>query len=150
MSINIAVAVEQHYLDIEKIDEALREAENFGDRKIWFELNGNRQLLHVTELDAMRQKEEQAIKAILAGRRVDEAASKTVDGKSLTASSFAYVGDPTQTDTWKFPIYDADHVRNALARFNQGDLPADAKKGVLAKIHAAAKKFGIDVSEPKS
>jgi hypothetical protein len=68
MSINIAVAVEQHYLDIEKIDEALREAENFGDRKIWFELKGTRQLLHVTELDAMRVKEEEAIKAILAGR----------------------------------------------------------------------------------
>jgi hypothetical protein len=70
MSINLASAVEQHYLDIEKIDEALREAENFGDRKIWFELNGTRQLLHVTELDAMRQKEEQAIKDILAGRNI--------------------------------------------------------------------------------
>lgn len=146
MSINIASAVEQHYLDIEKIDEALKEAENFADRKIWFELNGTKELLHVTELEARRDKETEAIKAIIAGR-INEVASKTVDGKSLTASSFAYVGDPNKTDTWKFPIYDADHVRNALARFNQGDLPADAKKGVLAKIHAAAKKFGIDVSE---
>jgi hypothetical protein len=68
MSINIASAVEQHYVDIEIIDEALREAENFGDRKTWVELNGTRKLLHVTELNVLREKEVEAIKNIVAGR----------------------------------------------------------------------------------
>lgn len=77
--------------------------------------------------------------------------TKRVAGKDLTASSFAYVGDPDKTETWKLPIMDANHVRNALARFNQTQgIPADSKAGVLAKIHAAAKKFGIDTAESKS
>jgi hypothetical protein len=68
MSINLAIAVEQHYLDIEKIDEAIKSADNFGDRKAELELNGTKKLVHVTELEAMRQKEVEAIKAIMAGR----------------------------------------------------------------------------------
>jgi HK97 family phage prohead protease len=76
--------------------------------------------------------------------------TKRVAGKDLTAKSFAYVGDPDKTETWKLPIHDASHVRNALARFSSTDLPADAKAGVLRKIHAAAKKFGIEVSEEKA
>lgn len=75
--------------------------------------------------------------------------TKRVSGRDLTAGSFAYVGDPDKTETWKFPIQDADHVRNALSRFDQGDIPEGAKAGTIAKIQAAAKKFGID-SEKKS
>lgn len=74
--------------------------------------------------------------------------TKSVGGKNLPKSAFAFVGDPDKTETWKLPIHDADHVRNALARFGQTeDIPADKKPGVLRKIKAAAKKFGIEVSE---
>jgi len=74
--------------------------------------------------------------------------TKTVGGKSLSASSFAYVGDPNDTSTWKYPVHDADHARNALARWGQHKgIPADKEAGAYAKIVAAAKKFGIEVSE---
>jgi HK97 family phage prohead protease len=74
--------------------------------------------------------------------------TKRVAGKNLTKSAFAYVGDPERTETWKLPIHDASHVRNALARFNQTKgIPADKKAAVYRKIVAAAKKFGIEVSD---
>ncbi len=77
--------------------------------------------------------------------------TKRVAGKDLSASSFAYVGDASKTETWKFPIFDASHVRNALARWGQAKgIPEGSKAGVLAKIHAAAKKFGITVSDERS
>lgn len=77
--------------------------------------------------------------------------TKSVGGKSLPAKDFAYVGDPDKTETWKLPIHDADHVRNALARFNQTEgIPAEKKAGVYRKIKSAAKKFGIDVSDDDS
>jgi hypothetical protein len=80
-----------------------------------------------------------------------KARTKTVGGKSLPASAFAYVGDPERTETWKLPIHDAAHVRNALARFNQTQgIPASDKAKVYGKIKAAAKKFGIHVSEENS
>ena len=84
----------------------------------------------------------------------DKGVSKTkkVDGVDLPASSFAYVGDPDKTDTWKLPIdFPGDdeksksHIRNALARFSQTEgIPESERAAVLAKIHAAAKKHGID------
>jgi len=59
-------------------------------------------------------------------------------------SDFAYVPkDGTPSDR-KLPINDAAHTRNALARFDQTQLPAGEKTQVLAKICSAAKKFGID------
>jgi hypothetical protein len=74
--------------------------------------------------------------------------TKKVGGKNLTKDKFAYVGDPTKTETWKLPIHDAGHVRNALARFNQTEgIPADKKAGVYRKIKAAAEKFDIQVSD---
>lgn len=77
--------------------------------------------------------------------------TKRVGGKDLPASKFAFVGDPEKTETWKLPIHDADHVRNALARFNQTKgIPEEKKDGVLAKIKAAAKKFGIEVSDDRA
>lgn len=76
-----------------------------------------------------------------------EAKSKRVAGKDLHASDFAYVGDPDKTETWKFPVHDKAHARNALARFNQAKgIPAGDKAKVRAKIVAAAKKFGVEVS----
>lgn len=78
----------------------------------------------------------------------DKVRTKTVGGKSLTADKFAFVGDPDRTETWKLPIHDAAHVRNALARFNQTEgIPASKKDAVYAKIVAAATKFDIEVSD---
>ena len=49
----------------------------------------------------------------------------------------------------KLPINDAAHVRNAMARFDQVESkfchPATARRRILA----AAKKFGVDVSDFK-
>lgn len=76
-----------------------------------------------------------------------DARTKRVAGKDLTSSDFAYVGDPEKTATWKLPIMDAAHVRNALARFNQTQgIPGGEKPKVLARIKAKAREFGIDVS----
>jgi hypothetical protein len=74
------------------------------------------------------------------------AKTKSVGGTEYPASDFAYVGDPEDVTTWHLPIFDADHVRAALARFNQTELPADAKAEVARKLVAAAKKHGIDAS----
>ena len=77
--------------------------------------------------------------------------TKRVGGKDLPSSAFAYVGDSEKTETWKLPIHDAAHARNALARFNQTQgIPAGEKSKVHARIVAAAKKFGIDVASEKS
>lgn len=74
--------------------------------------------------------------------------TKKVGGKNLTRKQFAFVGDPERTETWKLPIHDADHVRNALARFNQTEgIPAEKKASVYKKIVSAAHKFGIEVSD---
>lgn len=81
--------------------------------------------------------------------------TKRVDGVDLPASCFAYVGDPERTETWKLPInFPGDdaktktHIRNALARFGQTQgIPASERTAVLARIHAAAKKHGIDAGD---
>jgi len=73
--------------------------------------------------------------------------TKRVGGKDLPSSAFAFVGDPDKTDTWKYPIHDAAHVRNALARWGQETgIPAAQKERVYGRIKAAAKRFGVDVS----
>lgn len=80
--------------------------------------------------------------------------TKRVDGEGLSASAFAYVGDPDKTDTWKLPIKFSTpektkaHIRNALARFGQTQgIPASEKPKVLAKIKAAAKANGIHTGD---
>ena len=82
-----------------------------------------------------------------------EAKTKKKAGEDLTADCFAYVGDKNDPSTWKLPIkFSTDaktksHIRNALARFSQTQgIPEDKKAGVKAKIEAAAKKHGIEVS----
>lgn len=59
---------------------------------------------------------------------------------------YAIPRDPPSAS--KLPIFDAAHVRNALARFNQvtGVTPAE-KATARRKINAAAKKFGVQVSK---
>lgn len=87
-------------------------------------------------------------------RKASEKKTKREAGEDLPASAFAYVGDPEKTDTWKFPLHfstdekSASHVRNALARWSQAKgIPADEKDKVRAKIEAAAKKYGVEVSD---
>ena len=71
-----------------------------------------------------------------------ERKTKTVGGQHLTADKFACVGDAQRTETWKLPIHDANHVRNALARFTQAE--GCNTPTVRAKILRAAKRFGIN------
>ena len=63
---------------------------------------------------------------------------------ALSPSDFAYVDADGKGH---FPIHDASHVRNALARIAQG---AQYGKEALPKVKAAAKKFGIDADEKNS
>lgn len=83
--------------------------------------------------------------------RAKKVLTKRVGGKDLTKDKFAFVGDPTKTETWKLPIHDEGHAKNALARFSQTQgIPADKKAGVWRKIVAACKAFGIIVSDSES
>lgn len=81
---------------------------------------------------------------------VSNAKTKRVADEDLPASAFAYVGDPQDLATWKLPIRFSteektkSHIRNALARFSQTQgIPAGERAAVLAKIKAAAKRYGI-------
>lgn len=48
----------------------------------------------------------------------------------------------------KEPLENASHVRNAIARFNQVKGVSDAERDAAWKrIEAAARKFGVEVSE---
>lgn len=102
------------------------------------------------EDDCMRAAAKEAV-AVEARANGGKVRTKKVGGKNLTKDKFAFVGDANDTSTWKFPIHDADHVRNALARWGQAKgIPADKKAGVYRKIVAAAKKFNIEVSAEDS
>lgn len=74
----------------------------------------------------------------------------TVSGEKVHKSDFAYAPEGSEPSEWKLPIHDASHVRSALARFGQTQLPEAARAAALAKIHAAAKKFGIDAAPVKA
>lgn len=66
----------------------------------------------------------------------------TDDREKLADRQYAF---PKQR---KEPIEDATHVRNAIARFDQVKDVSDAERDEAWKrILAAAKKFGVDVSE---
>ena len=64
------------------------------------------------------------------------------DRNHLDRGQFAF---PKQR---KEPLEDADHVRNAIARFDQVKGVSDEERDEAWKrIKAAAKKFDVDVSE---
>lgn len=78
------------------------------------------------------------------------AAMTSASINDLPDSDFAYIesggtkdasGRTVPRSLRHFPIHDAAHVRNALARASQSPFGAKA----MPKIRAAAKKFGIDV-----
>ena len=64
------------------------------------------------------------------------------DRKELSDSDYAF---PKER---KEPICDADHVRNAIARFDQVEGVSDKERDeAWDRIKKAAKKYGVDVSE---
>lgn len=76
----------------------------------------------------------------------------SADINNLPDSDFAYIepggskdseGKTTPRSLRHFPIHDAAHVRNALARASQSPFGDKA----MPKIKAAAKRFGVDVGE---
>ena len=80
----------------------------------------------------------------------ERAAMSTQAVNDLPDDDFAYIepggskdssGKTTPRSLRHFPIHDAAHVRNALARAPQSPFGDKA----MPKIRAAAKKFGIDV-----
>lgn len=84
--------------------------------------------------------------------RRDELSGKEIN--ELPDSAFAYIepggkkdaeGKTVPRSLRHFPIHDAAHVRNALARAPQSPFGEKA----MPKILAAAKKFGVEVSEHK-
>ena len=69
----------------------------------------------------------------------------TKDRNKLRKSQFAYVDSKGGEH---LPINDEEHIRNAMARFNQTDFESASKKeGARRKIVSAAKKHGIEVSD---
>ena len=69
----------------------------------------------------------------------------TADRNRLHDESFAWIDDKGERH---LPINDEAHVRNAIARFDQTEFDEpDAKSSAARKILAAAKKYGIDVSD---
>jgi hypothetical protein len=88
------------------------------------------------------QEGEEMTKPDKATDKTDERAKLTSKQRNdLPKSSFAHVDED---GVGHFPIHDANHVRNALARIAQG---AKYGKEALPKVKAAAKKFGIDSEE---
>jgi hypothetical protein len=69
----------------------------------------------------------------------------TEDRNRLKDSSFAWVDEKGERH---LPINDEEHVRNAIARFNQTEFDEPgAKSSAARKILAAAKEHGIDVDK---
>jgi hypothetical protein len=63
----------------------------------------------------------------------------------LRSTQFAYVD---RKGGEHLPIHDDEHIRNAMARFNQTEFEsAAAKERARRKIVGAAKRHGIEVSE---
>jgi hypothetical protein len=65
--------------------------------------------------------------------------------EDLRDSDFAYVD---RSGERHLPIHDADHVRNAIARFDQTDFQSKtAKHAAATRIMAAAKRHDIEVDD---
>jgi len=69
----------------------------------------------------------------------------TADRRKLGKRQFAYVD---KEGTGHLPIHDEEHVRNAIARWNQTDFPSKAaREAARRKILAAARRHRIEVSD---
>jgi len=76
--------------------------------------------------------------------------TKCVAGVDLPASSFAYVGDVEDPETWKLPLYirgneslTRNHVKNALYRFANTIMPDNERANVWRMIVGACRAHGI-------
>ena len=69
----------------------------------------------------------------------------TKDRNRLRDSSFAWIDKQGERH---LPINDEEHVRNAMARFNQTNFDeTGAKSAAARKILTAARKHGIEVDD---
>jgi hypothetical protein len=87
----------------------------------------------------------------------DDSLAKKFSSKernNLPDSDFAYIepggkkddeGKTVPRSLRHFPIPDAAHVRNALARLSQSKLPNSVKAKILKKLKEKAEKFNIEV-----
>lgn len=65
--------------------------------------------------------------------------------KHIARKNFAYVD---KKGGEHLPIHDEEHVRNAIARFNQTRFESvDAKEKARRKVLAAAKRHGIEIAK---
>ncbi len=66
----------------------------------------------------------------------------TADRNKLPESAYAF------SKARKEPMTDANHVRNAIARFDQVEDVTDAERdAAFANIKVAAKHYGVDLTE---
>lgn len=65
----------------------------------------------------------------------------------LPDSAFAAVYTVKGEKVRKFPVHDAAHVRDALARFSGARLPGNVVMSTHAKIAEAAQRFGVEVNK---
>jgi len=79
--------------------------------------------------------------------------TKKVNGVDLSSCNFAFVGDESDTSTWKLPIHfpgdDAktiNHILDALARFDTTKaIPECERPSVWFTLYGAAVSHGISV-----
>lgn len=72
-------------------------------------------------------------------------ACKSYRDKCVPASQMAFVGDPRHPTTWALRVDNANHVRDAMARFSRTrKIPRKYRRAVAEELHKYAKKFGID------
>jgi uncharacterized sporulation protein YeaH/YhbH (DUF444 family) len=77
------------------------------------------------------------------GRRTSKQSSgmSTAEKNALAADDFAF------PDERKEPLHDAEHVRNAIARFDQVEGVSDAERDrAWKRIRSAAKRFDVEIS----
>jgi hypothetical protein len=69
----------------------------------------------------------------------------TAQRDRLHDASFAYIDRDGERH---LPIHDADHVRNAIARFGQTDFESTAaRRRAATAIMSAARRLGIEVAD---
>ena len=88
--------------------------------------------------------------------KASRAAMSAAEMNNLPDSDFAFIEPGGSTDSSgrtvprslrHFPIHDAAHIRNALARLPQSGLTDAQQAAALKKIRSAAKKAGVEVAD---
>jgi hypothetical protein len=87
--------------------------------------------------------------------KMKQTKTKKVDGVDLWPPSFAYVGDPEDTNSWKFPIHfpsdeakTRNHIKNGLHRFDDmKNIPQNERATVWLTLIGAAKAHGVKVEQ---